>query len=371
MNIDQLLGGISAASFLAEYWQKKPLLVRCALPDFQDLLSPAQLFALAGQDQVTARLVKKVGNGWSLQHGPLLKRDMPTQKTKCEWTILVQELNHHVRQAEVLLQRFNFIPYARLDDLMVSYAVAGGGVGPHFDSYDVFLVQGRGHRLWQVAAQDDLALIDGLPLKILRNFTAEQEWVLAPGDMLYLPPRYAHNGIAQDECMTYSIGFRAPSTQEITTQFLIYLQDRLELPGMYRDPNITLQQQPAEIAPDMIEKLSEMIQRIRWDDSAVKDFIGRYLTEPKAHIYFNPSDESMGVEQFAAQVLQQGVRLAPQSRLLFIEQSFYLNGEKIDMTYSKQCMHQLANERALSPQVLPVDCVKWLYECYVDGFIVF
>ena len=217
---DAPLGGRTAADFLRRHWQRRALRVDAAIPGFRGVLSRGELFRLAGRDDVESRVVLREGRTWTLEHGPFrpsqLKR-LPATR----WTLLVQaSICIHRPAAEHLLRRFAFVPYARLDDLMVSYAAPGGGVGPHFDSYDVFLLQAEGRRRWRIGRQRDLALRPDLPLKILARFRPATEMVLGPGDMLYLPPHFSHDGIALDACMTYSIGFRAPATQEIATAFL-------------------------------------------------------------------------------------------------------------------------------------------------------
>ena len=366
----ELLGGLSPETFLREYWQKQPLLVRGAIPGFRGLISRADLLRLAGREEVTSRLVRATPKGWTLTHGPFRRRDFPALRADSPWTVLVQELNHHLRDAEDLLQRFAFLPHARLDDLMVSYAVPGGGVGPHFDSYDVFLLQGEGHRRWQISSQTDLDLIPDLPLRILRNFNMEQEWVLEPGDMLYLPPSFAHYGIAEDECMTYSIGFRAPSTQEIATQFLIYLQDRLDLTGIYTDPGLELQPHAAEIPVAMMTRLMEMIGQIQWDSSMMADFVGRYLTEPKAHVFFDAPDTPPTPARLAKLIASAGIRLAPSSRMLFYQQRYYLNGEPVSLTGEQELLTELADQRKIGPRRVSQPALAWLHENLASGFLV-
>lgn len=365
----QLLGGISRDEFLRDYWQKKPLLVRNAVPDFTGLIDPAALFELAGEEDVAARLVRQKAKGWDLQHGPFAASDFKTKRAGTAWTLLVQELNHYLLSAEALLQQFDFIPHARLDDLMVSYAVPGGGVGPHFDSYDVFLLQGRGHRRWQISAQDDLTLQEGVPLRILQNFKPEQAWELGPGDMLYLPPRYAHNGIALDECMTYSIGFRAPTTQEIATQFLVYMQDKLALEGRYQDPELTLQTHPAEIGEAMVVQMEAMVAQVQWGRTDVVDFLGRYLTEPKPHVYYQPPHRALSYDKFAAQIQKKGVRLAPQSRMLFHADQYYLNGELVNLAGHRVALQLLADMRQTNAGVFDGALMGWLYDGYLDGYL--
>ena len=191
------LGGLSTATFLRRHWHKAPLVVRGALPGFEGPFSARALFTLAARDDVESRLVLREGTRWTLSHGPFRRSDLTSLPAR-DWTLLVQGVNLVHPAGEALLRRFSFLPYARLDDLMVSYAVPGGGVGPHEDSYDVFLLQGFGRRRWRFGKQADHALLPNRPLKILRRFTPAHDEVLGPGDMLYLPPHIAHDGVAID-----------------------------------------------------------------------------------------------------------------------------------------------------------------------------
>src|SRR5207253_6153481 len=235
---------------------------------FQGLLSRAELFALAGRDDVESRLVSRARGRWTLAQGPFRAADLKSLPAR-DWTLLVQGVNLHRVAADALLRRFAFIPYARLDDVMVSYAAPGGGVGPHLDSYDVFLLQGEGRRRWRVGRQRDLALKPGLPLKILARFRPEHEWLLGPGDMLYLPPAVAHDGIALDACSTYSIGFRAPSAQEVATAFLDWLRDRIALDGRYGDRGRRPARSPACIERALRAYAVATLRRLTWDERAV------------------------------------------------------------------------------------------------------
>ncbi len=364
-----LLGGLSAAEFLRDYWQKQPLLVRNAIPGFAGLLDYTALQALACEDEAQARLIRETKAGWALDHGPFKPSDFKP-KARLPWTLLVQELNHHLASARDLLQQFDFIPHARLDDLMVSYAVPGGGVGAHFDSYDVFLLQGSGQRRWQISAQTDLTLVDGAPLKILQNFVPEHEWVLNPGDMLYLPPHYAHNGVAVDACTTYSIGFRAPSVQEIATQFLVYLQDKLDLPGMYQDADLALQSHPGEIGDAMLNQVADMIARVGWQRADIADFLGRYLTEPKPHLFFDPPEPALTQSAFARRAHKQGIALAPKSLMLWRGNTFYLNGEPLAAMPDATTLQQLADRRRLAGAQITASLLIALYPLYLDGYVV-
>ena len=371
-----LLGGISAEEFLKEYWHKKPLLVRNAIPDFSGLLNPDELAGLACEEDAQSRLISFKGKQWKMEQGPF-NEDRFAQLPERDWTLLVQELNHHLQEAADLLQQFNFIPYARLDDLMVSYAPDGGGVGPHFDSYDVFLLQGLGQRLWRISEQEDLSLVAGSPIRILKNFNTEQEWTLSPGDMLYLPPHVAHWGIAVGDCMTYSIGFRAPSAQEFGIEFLNYLQEHKTLFGQYRDPDLSLQDAPAEIAHPMISSVHQMLEGLKWDDEDVADFLGRYLTEPKVHILFDAPAE-ISFAEFKKRITQSGIQLSLKSQMLLTKKGIYLNGERVEVEKSANLYLQLlANARSID-NVLCHKIVdqhdelsNLFYAWYGDGFLNF
>ena len=298
-----LLGCMSASSFLRRHWQKNPLLVRGAIPGFEGVVDWRGVIELAGRDDCETRLVLRAGRRWTVEHGPFARRYLSSLPQR-NWTLLVQGVNLLLPAARKLLSRFDFIPHIRLDDLMLSYAPPGGGVGPHFDSYDVFLLQGSGQRLWKVGRQDDLTLVDGAPLKILRRFVPQGECVLGPGDMLYLPPGFAHEGVALDASFTYSIGFRAPSHQELVSQFLIFLEERLNPSGRYQDPDLETQTHPARIGPAMVAQVQRTLGSIRWDRGDVADFLGTYLTEPKPHVLFSAAAQPACREGVPAQRAQ-------------------------------------------------------------------
>lgn len=274
-----LLGNLSPAQFMRRYWQKKPLLIRGAIPGLAAPLTRDELFALADRDDVESRLIKHARNKWALEHGPFARDELPSLKQRA-WTLLVQGVDLHDERARMLLERFRFVPDARLDDLMISFATDGGGVGPHFDSYDVFLLQVHGKRRWRIGAQRDLTLKPGLPLKVLQHFEPDTEWLLEPGDMLYLPPHIAHDGIAEGECMTCSIGFRAPTATELTSQFLYHLAEKLAervdaahganvSDPRYRDPQQPAVTQPAQLPAALVQKVGAILAKVRWNDGDV------------------------------------------------------------------------------------------------------
>ena len=384
-----LLNNLTPAQFLADYWQKKPLLIRQAIPNFKGLLSPNELAGLACEDDIQARIIKQIKDKWSVKQSPFDEADFAKLPPK-DWTLLVQNVNHYLPEAAHLLTQFNFIPHARLDDLMVSYAPTGGGVGAHVDSYDVFLLQGSGKRQWKISAQADLNIVEGAPLRILKHFETEQEWVLEAGDMLYLPPQIAHWGTSMsDDCMTYSIGFRAPKTQELMHEFLNFLQDNIgqdniDASGLYTDPNLSLQNHPAEISEEMVNKVSGMLQKITWDNSTVADFLGKYLTEPKPDVVFEAARKS-SLATFSKQLSIKSLCLDLKSQMLFANNQFYLNGERLAVaTELRVYMRDLADKRYLdvtatalkhSSSGLQANIHKALgdalYTCYLAGYVDF
>ena len=364
----ELLGGITPRQFLAEYWQKKPLLIRQAIPGFTGVLDLDELFELACDEDVESRLIRHhAAKGWQVTRGP--QKAYALEDRKQPWTVLVQGLNLWVREADELLHRFDFIPQARLDDLMVSYATDGGGIGAHFDSYDVFLLQGFGKRLWRIGDQTEHTLLEGAPLKLIADFRPTEEWVLEPGDMLYLPPRYAHEGTAIGECTTYSIGFRAPQARELGAGFLSWLAERVDLPGMYADPDLVQQDNSAQIGDAMVDRVTEMLNAIRWSREDVAAFLGDYLSEPKPTVFFVPPDEPLTRKDFATAVTAHGFMLDPATLLLFRDGRFHLNGERLDIgTAEPALLAALAHARRTPAGLAPTDAtLDLLYRLYCDG----
>jgi len=381
----QLLGGLTPEAFLAEYWQKKPLLIKNAIPDFTGLLSPDELAGLACEDEVQSRIVEYKKGKWHANQGPFDDEafaNLPEKPTADNnWTLLVQSVNHHLPDGAALLQQFDFIPHARLDDLMVSYAPNGGGVGPHFDSYDVFLLQGQGKRLWRISEQTDLSLVEGAPLRILQNFDTSQEWLLEAGDMLYLPPHLAHWGIAVsdgiNDCMTYSIGFRAPKNQELATEFLGFMQDQLNqdklvIDGIYQDADLSLQDHAAEIGREMIAKVSANLQKIQWSNKMIAEFLGTYLSEPKADVVFEPN-KKMSIRNFSEKLTKVGIALDLKSQMLFSSDKFYLNGEVTTWTDEPaNILTKLADKRFIeASNIQDALLLQQLYDWYIAGYLSF
>jgi len=368
--IGTLLGGITPRQFFQEYWQKKPLLVRQAVPNLDRILDARGLKELACQEAAESRLVRPVRGNWQRELGPF-EPERLERLPKRNWSLLVSGVNMLLPAGDALLNAFNFAPYARLDDLMVSLAPTGGGVGPHFDSYDVFLIQGLGQRRWEISGQDDLELVDNCALRILKRFRVDQSWELEPGDMLYLPPKYAHNGVAlSDDCMTWSIGFRAPSAQEMATEFLVYLQDSVCMDGLYADPDLTYSKQAGRIPSIMIDRLKDMIRAIRWTDRDMEDFIGRYLSDPKPNVFFAPPHRPAGFARFHQRACDRGLALDPRTRMLYHAGVFYMNGELLE---AERGLHpqlrQLADRRRLPPGTFDELFTSLLYEWYRAGYL--
>lgn len=342
-----LLGGLTASEFMRRHWHKKPLLVRQAIPGFKPPVARSQLLAMAGQDGVESRLIERGEQfaqcgGWALRHGPLSRRSLPSLQQP-NWSLLVQGVDLHDDKVHALLQQFRFVPDARMDDLMISFATDGGGVGPHFDSYDVFLLQAHGKRRWRIGAQKDFSLQEGVPLKILESFEAEQEFVLEPGDMLYLPPRYAHDGVAEGECMTYSIGFRSPARDGLAREMLLRMSDdpdEPEAPVLYRDPKQEAVERPGEIPASLHEFARKALERALAEPLALERALGECMTDPKPNVWFEHAPEG---GMFESVVLDRRTRMMYDAKHVFINGESYFAGGR-DATL----MRKLADTRGLS-----------------------
>ena len=318
--MQQMLGGLTPRAFLARYWQKRPLIVRRAIaaPDFVDQRA---LAALARRDDVESRIVQRRGARRETEHGPFTR----IKPVRSNWTILVNGVNHHVAAADQLLRRFSFVPQARLDDVMVSYATPGGGVGPHADSYDVFLIQGSGRRRWAIRE-----------MRGAWNFVAE------PGDLLYLPPGIEHDGVALEPCFTYSVGFRAPRGAEVGAAFLDWLHERGLPDARYRDPGLLPATEPARIPPQLNTFVQQVLARIRWTGRDVERFLGEYLTQPKAHMVFRRAAGSGG-----------RLRLDAKTQLFYSGSLFFINGESFSLpSRDRAAMRELADRRSIAARRL-------------------
>jgi 50S ribosomal protein L16 3-hydroxylase len=352
----QLLGGISAREFMRDYWQKKPLLVRQAFPDFISPIEPDELAGLALEEEVESRLVLEHGERpWELRRGPFEEEVFATLPER-DWTLLVQAVDQFVPEVAELLEEFRFLPSWRIDDVMVSFAAPGGSVGPHFDNYDVFLLQGHGKRNWKIGqmCNSDSPLIEHADLRILADFEQSGEWTLEPGDMLYLPPRLAHYGVAEDDCLTYSVGFRAPSASEVLTHFTDFLSQFLTDEERYTDADAKpVSDDPHQIQHDALGRLKSLLAEHMSDERLLLTWFGQYMTEPRyPELVVGPEDVE---EDDFLNALQDGAVLIrnPSARLAWSEvdddlllfasgQSRYLPGklrELLKMICAAEALH--------------------------------
>lgn len=332
------LTGFDRREFLAEYWQKKPLLIRNAWDHWHNPLDPDELAGLACESMVEARLVTHSGDGWHAENGSFTPSRFGHLDRR-QWTLLVQAVDHYVPEVAALLDHFRFIPNWRIDDVMVSLAADAGGVGPHFDQYDVFLIQGLGQRCWQIGdiCSEATELLPHDDLKLLAQFAPSEEWVLEPGDMLYVPPGWSHNGVAVgDNCMTYSIGFRAPSRSELIGNWVDDLLADLPDDDRYADPDLPLQDNPGEISQAAIARLHAMITEKMADQAAFARWFGQYNSAPKyPEMEWTPEDLPDAAQ--VAQFLQDGAVITrnPASRCIFVENGgdnlqLFVDGEMYD-----------------------------------------
>lgn len=335
----QMLGGLSPAQFMRRYWQKKPLLIRDAFPGFTPFLNRQALFAMAAGEAVESRLIVHKPAGWQLKHGPFARTAFPPFKQK-RWTLLVQGVDLYLDAGHELLQRFRFVPDARLDDLMISWASDGGGVGPHFDSYDVFLLQASGQRHWRIGRQKDLSLEPNVPLKILSNFQPEEEHLLNPGDMLYLPPRWAHDGVAVgDHCMTYSVGFRVPQRGGLAGELLQRMADEHDDATLYRDPDQPATATPAAMPPALQAFAADGLQRLLAERGSLACALGEVMTEPKPRVWFEEPGSGWAPGALA---------LDRRSRMMYDAKHIFINGESLRAGGADaRLMRHLADQRRL------------------------
>jgi len=382
-----LFGGISPDQFMNRYWHKKPLLVRGAIPAFAlglknggvlgSPISPKELSAFAQDDLVESRLIKS--KPWSFDLGPFSKKAIPSID-KPNWTLLLQGMEAHHPAAAHILSWFRFIPDARLDDLMVSIAGIGGGVGPHFDSYDVFLIQMSGRRQWKISEQKDLSLSPDLPLKILKNFNAEHEWILEPGDMLYLPPHVAHDGIALDAgCQTWSVGFRSPSFKELLQEGLWRLAESLEdIPDLnekFADPKQGATSNAEQLPAELIKQVADKLKILKLDQvDQMLPGITAYLSEPKQQAFFNGPESPLSPAAFAKQLKTASLVPSPQTRIICLGKTVYCNGEQVSQAQTPEIVKAwqvLAAKKGFGPHKFNGKDLGSLYESYLAGWLIF
>ena len=355
---------------MREYWQRKPLLIRSALPGFTAPIDRPRLFELARDAQAESRLITVSNRRRSLQHGPFLR--LPSIR-RARWTLLVQGVDLLEDSAREFLSRFRFIPEARLDDLMVSFATDGGGVGPHVDSYDVFLLQAAGRRRWRVSRQRGLRAEQGSPINNVEGFRASSEWVLDAGDMLYLPPDVAHEGIAVGECMTYSIGFRATSYQQLLDPWLADYAEHTNPRGRYADRGAAATARPAALPRMMTQQIHAELARYKPGQRDTERFLLRHVSEPKASTVFDAPTKSLSPAQFQQRAVARGLKLDRRTRIIYSSSAIGINGEWIKPTAAAMAtLKTLADQRALSAlqaRRAPTSAWALLHGWYHAGWI--
>ena len=368
-----LLGGLTTEQFMKRNWQKKPLLIRQAVPDMKPLIGRAELLEMVESEEVESRHIVRKGAQWTLKKGPMARKSLPSFKTP-DWTVLVQGVDLHNDAVHALLQQFRFVPDARLDDLMISYATDGGGVGPHFDSYDVFLLQAHGQRKWRIGRQKKFELQEGVPLKILKAFEPEAEFVLNPGDMLYLPPGYAHDGIAVGECMTYSVGFRVPRSAELASGLLMGMSEEVaEACGsakdvLYQDPHQEAAIQDASIPQALQQFAAQAVAKALQDPQLLNCLLGESLTEPKPNVWFDTPD----LDDLPDFVWPATIRLDRRTKMLFDAKHIFINGESFRAAgKDAKLLRKLANDKVLSADLasqLSADAAELMQAWWEEGW---
>lgn len=377
-----LLGNRSPQAFLDEYWQKQPLLIRNAFPGFESPITPDELAGLSCEAEVESRLILERDGAapWSVEYGPI-KEQRFAELPKTHWTLLVQECNRYVPELAALREQFSFIPHWRVDDVMASYAPAQGSVGPHTDQYDVFLIQAHGTRRWQISSAPVPAdnFLSDIDLCIMREFVAEEEWILQPGDMLYLPPGVAHHGVALKDCITLSVGFRAPSHAELLSSFTDYAAAQLSATQRFTDPNLKLQKHPGEISTEALAQVRGILQKTLTDDAAIEQWFGEFITEAKNE---NDSEEieTLNEQQFR-QVFTETAMLYrdEKTRFAFIKNgsTLFVNGQSYplskDLTFAAPLLcnqHQWTYSQ-LKNELKRADFAKLLTTLYNHAYVYF
>lgn len=375
------LGGLTAAEFLRDYWQKKPLLVRNAFPELAFRLNEEDLMELAQEEGVEARIVLEKGKTpWELRRGPFDAKAFK-QLPSTHWTLLVQAVDHYLPALADYLEHFSFLPAWRIDDIMISYAVEGGSVGPHFDQYDVFLVQGFGQRRWQLGqhCDDESPRVAGTPLRILQDMDTHFDETVNPGDLLYVPPGMAHNGVALNACTTYSIGLRAPALAHMLERVVDAALEAVGSNQLFADTSRTATTQPGALTDADLEALRAQVLTLLDDRETLRHALAPFLSEPKYDDY-EPQGEELSLEEIR-EALANGARLRrdPASRCLYTVQDgqvheLFINGQKewyppeLTAFVALLADHRLLDAGQLAPWLEGDEALQWLADQMASGF---
>lgn len=366
------LAGYPVETFMQEDWHVRPKVFRQVFTDFEPLCDIDTIFEMAADEEVESRLITQANGDWELQHGPF--EELPDLNQR-NWTVLIQGLDLILPEAHDFLQQFRFIPDARLDDIMLSLASDGGGVGPHYDSYDVFLIQMHGRRNWKIGPLKNKDLIEDAPVKLLKDFEPTEEYVLEPGDMLYLPPNYGHDGQAVGVCSTLSVGFRALNKAELLSSLLRELADRVEentdlANTLFSDPKRGVQGDPSEIPDDLIEFAQAVYSEFKPEKQTLQRCLGVMLSEPKPNVYFENNTEDMSGEEIVEVLREQGIAIAMGTRILFKDSQCFVNGDVLQINDLKalDLLKQLVNSSQMEPDEASNALMNEEFKFFVVGF---
>lgn len=369
-------GDLTVETFLRDYWQQKPVLIRNAFPDLEPVVSSDELAGLSLEEEVESRLIqfKPDSSEYQLECGPLNEETF-AHLPESHWTLLVQAVDHYSPEAKALLDAFNFVPNWRIDDLMISYATPGGGVGPHYDNYDVFLIQAKGTRRWELGAieSSQSPRLPDAPVMILSEFQCLESFDLEPGDMLYLPPQVAHNGIATSEdCVTYSAGFRAPSDAEILRTVSDSIGEALTSEHRFSDPKRTLCQSPGEIDQASITQIEQRLKALLSNREQLESALGSLFSEPK----YPDQTEQLDPEDYDDWILgatEDGIELLPNNRLLYSDSEqfkLFCNGVQLEVDDAEiELAKQLANQGYLSANQYKIGESSLIKQLFTQGAI--
>ncbi|MFK5913193.1 MAG: cupin domain-containing protein [Woeseiaceae bacterium] len=377
-----MINNLDIQDFISHYWQKKPLLIRSAFPNYQSPVSAEELAGLACEDFVESRIIQEntTKPKWSLSNGPFVENDF-TSLPDSHWTVLIQNINFLYPELDDILREFNFIPSWRVDDLMASYASPNGSVGPHLDQYDVFLLQAQGRRKWIINddTNKNYQFEKDTSLKIIKDFTATDEWILEAGDMLYLPANVAHHGIGMDDCMTFSIGFRAPSHAELLSSFVDDHMPKLEDNIRYQDEGLSINNENGEISATAINQIQETLISQFSDRNRIEKWFGKFITG--YHIDSEQlNDSDMSIDDFKKQLPNKVLRRPANVRANYIineksELSLFINGEDFNVTNVNLaklfCNQHLYNNTNLCEYLTESINIDFLYHLYTSGYIEF
>lgn len=375
------LGNISQQTFMEEYWQKKPLLIRQAFPDFESPITADELAGLACEEEVNSRIVmeKDGEHPWFPIFGPM-NDEIYSSMPETHWSLIVNDLEKYLPELSWIIDSFRFIPEWRLDDLMISYAADHGSVGPHIDLYDVFILQGQGKRRWQINSQEvtEENQIEETPLRIQKDFQAEEEWIIEPGDMLYLPPGVSHHGVSLGESLSYSIGFRATSHADLVNEFIGHITQNLSPKLTYQDPDQRIQQHPNEIKQDALERVTEIFKEyLQPNHPELQRWFGCFVSDTKASVATEPEHGCNSIEELKELTGTGTLSRHPASRFAFAQNPentlLFIDGEdyEVNPDFAKSLCKQRQIDLDELLAIAAKDELQLMVDLYNSGKVYF